>query len=211
MMRMWRSFCVITVLLLLAATGPACTHAQAIPEAKGPGAYVAVGGGVSLYQFDYGQRKLGGIAAWADINPQWRYGVEAEVRSLRYHTDEGVTETTYLAGPRVAIFPGPLRPYVKFLAGAGHYDLPFNFAQGTYFTVAPGAGVDIILNDNVAVRLVDFEYQMSTNFQASPNEPPSQLNNYGLTAGISIRLTRLIRFPKMWGYRRREYNENAPQ
>lgn len=211
MMQMWRSICIITVSFLLAAIAPACAHAQAIPAAKGPGAYISVGGGASLYQFEYGQRKLGGITAWADINPQWRYGIEAEVRSLRYHTDEGVTETTYLAGPRVAIFPGPLRPYVKFLAGAGQYDLPFNFVRGPCFTMAPGAGVDLMLNDIVAIRLVDFEYQVSTNFQPSPNEPPSQPHNYGISAGISIRLTPLLRFPKMWGYRRRGYNENAPQ
>ncbi len=199
----------LAVVVTIVALAPRALRAQAMPAATGPGAYIAVGGGASLYQFEYGQRKLGGIMAYADVNPQWRYGFEGEVRSLRYHTDEDVKETTYLVGPRIAIFPGPLRPYVKFLAGAGHYDLPFNFAQGTFFTYAPGAGVDYMLNDVVAVRVIDFEYQVSTKFQTSTGGPTSQLVNYGLSAGISIRLTPLFKFPKMWGYKRKEYGTGA--
>ncbi len=196
---------VLLCLLALAAAVPGRLSAQAMPTATGPGGYISVGVGASLYHLDYGQRDLAGIMAWTDVNPVWRYGLEGEVRSLRYHTDEGVTETTYLAGPRIAISPGPLRPYVKFLAGAGHYDLPFGFAQGTFFTYAPGAGLDYMLNDYVAVRVVDFEYQVSRKFQASPNEPESNLANYGISAGISIRLNVLSRFPKAYHYKKRLY------
>jgi len=183
--------------------------AQDMPAATGPGAYVAIGGGASLYNFEYGDRKLIGIMGYADANMTWRYGVEGEVRSLRYHSDEDVSETTYLAGPRVTIFPGKLRPYAKFLAGAGHYNLPFNFAQGTFFTYAPGAGVDYMLNDNIAVRVVDFEYQVTTGFHTSADQPTYNLVNYGISAGISIRLTPLIKFPKMWGYKHKEYGTAA--
>jgi len=199
----------VLALASIVALAPRTATAQAMPAATGPGAYVTVGGGASLYQLEYGDRKLGGIMAYTDVNPQWRYGLEGEVRSLRFHTDEDVRETTYLAGPRVAIFPGPLRPYVKFLAGAGHYNLPFNFAQGTFFTYAPGAGVDYMLNDIIAVRVIDFEYQVTTGFHTSSGQPTYQLANYGLSAGISIRLTPLIRFPKMWGYKRKEYGTGA--
>jgi len=199
----------VLALASIVALAPRVARTQAMPAATGPGAYVAVGGGASLYQFEYGDRKLGGLMGYVDANPTWRYGVEGEMRALRFNTNEDVRETTYLAGPRIAIFPGPLRPYVKVLAGAGHYNLPFNFGQGTFFTYAPGAGVDYMLNDIIAVRVIDFEYQVTTGFHTSIGQPTYQLANYGLSAGISIRLTPLVRFPKMWGYKRKEYGTGA--
>src|ERR1700728_108310 len=99
MARCCQAFLAAVALLALAAGAPAGLRAQAIPTAIGPGGYIDVGGGASYYQFQYGERKLGGIMGYTDIMPVWRYGLEGEVRSLRYHSDEGVTETTYLAGP----------------------------------------------------------------------------------------------------------------
>ena len=199
------------VLAGIAALAPRGLRAQALPAASGPGGYVAVGGGASIFQFDYGQRKLGGLMVYADVNPVWRYGLEGEVRSLRFNTNEDVTETTYLAGPRVAIFPGPLQPYVKLLAGTGHYDLPFHFAEGNFFTYAPGAGLDLSISDTIAVRLIDFEYQVTNKFQASPNGPYSQPVNYGISAGISIRLTPVRHFPKSWHYKKAPYGSSVPE
>jgi hypothetical protein len=191
------------------AAGMACcagVEAQDRPTATGPGGYISVGAGVSVYQFNYGERKLGGIMAYTDIQPSWRFGIEGEVRSLRYNTDEDVTETTYMAGPRIVILPaGHLRPYVKLLAGDGHYDLPFHFAQGNFFTYAPGAGLDLKVNDFVSVRVIDFEYQVTTQFQSSPNVAPSQTVNYGISAGISFRVTPLSRIPWVRGYKKRPY------
>jgi len=192
-------------LLALAAAVSGRLHAQAMPTASGPGGYISVGVGAAAYHFQYGERDLGGIMAWTDVNPVWRYGLEGEVRSMRYHTNDGLTETTYLGGPRIAIFPGPLRPYVKLLAGVGHYDLPFGFATGNFFTYAPGAGVDYMLTDHIAIRVVDFEYQVSTKFQASPYQPESNLVNYGISAGISIRLNPLVKVPKAYHYKKRLY------
>jgi len=50
-----------------------------------------------------------------DVQPTFRYGFEGETRFLRYHTDEGVTQTNYLMGVHVGIRPQRLRPYAKFL------------------------------------------------------------------------------------------------
>jgi len=163
--------------------------AQALATATGPGTYVAVGGGASAYQVDYGQRILGGGVVWADVNPTWRYGFEGEARYLNLHTDEDVTEKSYLGGVRVTIRDERIRPYVKFLAGAGEISLPFHYAQGTFLTYAPGAGVDFIISDRLSWRVVDFEYQMWPKF------PYGELNPYGVSTGLIIRLNHVDRLP----------------
>jgi hypothetical protein len=165
-------------------------RAQNIPTAKGPGSYLAVGGEVSAFQVDYGQRVLGGAVLFADVNPTWRIGFEAEARYLRFNQSEDVTETTYLAGPRVMLKPGPLRPYVKFLVGVGNINLPFHDAHGSFLCYAPAAGVDYIVNDRVTVRLIDFEYQVWPDFS-----PYGELHPYGLSAGISFRLNPVMHVP----------------
>jgi hypothetical protein len=183
----WRA--AITAILTPCLLGYA-VHAQNIPTAKGPGSYLSIGGEVSAFQADYGQRVLGGGVLFADLNPTWRIGLEGEARYLRFNTSEDVTETNYLAGPRVMLRPGPLRPYVKFLIGAGKITLPFHYAQGTFLSYAPGGGADYLLNDRLTIRLIDFEYQMWPGF------PFGELRPYGLSAGISFRLNPVEHAPK---------------
>jgi hypothetical protein len=165
--------------------------AQNIPTAEGPGSYIAVGGELSAFQADYGQRVIYGGTLYADINPTWRYGFETEARYLRFNTFEDVTETNYLAGPRVMLKPGPFRPYVKFLVGAGKISLPIGYAQGTFLTYAPGGGVDYIMSDRVTLRVIDFEYQVWPDFSSY-----GRLNPYGISAGISFRLNPVEHIPK---------------
>lgn len=169
--------------------GGAKAGAQAVAAASGPGEYVAVGGGVSGFETDYGHNRIAGGMVFVDVNPQWRVGFEGEARWLRWHSDEQVTESDYLGGVRVALWkPGTLQPYVKFLAGAGEINLPFGYAHGGFLTYAPGAGLDLALNDRVAVRVVDFEYQHWPKFTYGALSP------YGLSAGISVRLNGASRY-----------------
>jgi opacity protein-like surface antigen len=183
-----RYLCIFTVLILLGIGGREA-RAQALPAATGPGSFVSVGGGVSTFQADYGQRVLGGGFAFVDAHPTWRYGLEGEARYLRFHTDEDVTQTTYLGGFHVYIRPQKFRPYVKFLAGMGRLDFPFHYARGTYFAMAPGAGIDYMVSDRVTIRAVDFEYQ------AWPQFTYGTLHPYGVSAGISFRLNPIRHFP----------------
>ena len=165
--------------------------AQAVSTASGPGSYVAVGGGISGFQADYGKRDIAGGFIYADVNPQWRIGLEGEARRLRYHTFEDVTESNYLGGVRVAILqPRRWQPYGKFLAGMGKITLPFNYAHGTFLTYAPGAGLDIAVSDRLTVRAVDFEYPHWPQFTYGALSP------YGVSAGISLRLNPVSRYPR---------------
>lgn len=180
---------VMLVLFVSAACArEVCAQAQA--TASGPGAYVAAGVAVSAYQADYGQRWLGGGTAFVDAHPTWRYGVEGEARVLRFHTSEDVTESMYMVGPHVYVLPGKLRPYAKFLIGAGKINLPFNYAQGAFLAYAPGAGVDYLVSDRFSVRLIDVEYQ------GWPQFTYGNLHPYGVSAGIVFRVNGLRIFPK---------------
>lgn len=179
---------ILCVLMMMAAGSAG--HSQFMPAASGPGAYVALGGGYSVFEADYGQRKIGGTTAWAEVHPTWRYAIQGEVRVLRDHTDEGVRQSSYLAGPMVYLRPQRARPYVKLLAGAARMDFPFGYGKGTYFAYAPGAGVDLLINDWLAVRAVDFEWQQWPKFEFG------KLTPYGVSAGIVIRLTPMRRYPR---------------
>jgi hypothetical protein len=169
---------------------PSDLLAQAVATASGPGSYVAVGGGISVFQVDYGQRVVGGGWVFADVNPTWRFGLEAEARWLRFHAGEDVTETNYLAGVRVAIRSHAVKPYAKFLVGDAHIVLPFQYASGDFVAYVPGGGLDYELGDRVSVRAVDFEYQLWPQF------PYGELKPYGVSTGLIFRLNGVDRLPR---------------
>ncbi|MDE1163327.1 MAG: hypothetical protein PW792_15495 [Acidobacteriaceae bacterium] len=160
-------------------------QAQAIPTATGPGLFFSAGVAVSAFHNPYGDRNLGGITAFGGLHLRSRVSIEAEARFLRFHTDEDVTQTHVLVGPSVTILRKPhLQPYAKFLVGGGYMTFPFHYATGSYFAMAPGAGLDIPLNSRITVRLIDVEYQFWPQFTYG------NLHPYGISSGISIRLTR---------------------
>ena len=63
--------------------------------------------------------------------------------------------------------------------GVGFFNFPYNYAKGKYFVIAPGAGVNYNLTDNVKIRLVDVEYQNWPQFTFGNITP------YGVSVGIS--------------------------
>jgi hypothetical protein len=179
-----------TVAFLLFALVGTEAIAQSVPTATGPGATVVAGGGVALFNSPYGHRDLGGTFVFADLQPHWRFGVELEARYLRVHTSEELTEKDYLAGPRVLIRSGKWQPYGKFLIGDGHIELPFHYAHGDFLALVHGGGIDFAVNDYINIRAVDIEYQIWRGF------PFGNMRPYGISAGVSVRLTPIVRFPK---------------
>jgi hypothetical protein len=176
--------------LLVFCAGCFAASAQAIPAAIGPGPYVLLGGGVSAFQADYGKRVLGGAMVYSDMHFSARAGLEAEARFLRFHTDEDVTQSTYLLGPHVYVFrTAVFKPYVKVLAGVGHMQFPFKYATGSYLAVAGGGGLDLKISPRIFVRAVDVEYQ------SWPQFTYGSLHPYGVSFGIGFRLTPLSDTP----------------
>lgn len=181
------------VSLALVLTLATCSRldAQAEPTATGWAKRAELGGGLSLFQQDYGRRQIAGGLVYVDIRPHWRYGLEGEARFLRASNVAYISQRTYLGGPKIILSPRPstIQPYAKFLAGAAHITLPYGYASGTFAAYAPGAGVDVKIGDYMRLRLVDVEYQRWRSF------PFGTLSPYGISAGISIRLNRLERYP----------------
>ncbi len=166
-------------------------HAQATPTATGPGSYISLGLAASGFQQDYGKRYIGGETLFVDANLYRRIGVEFEARRLNFRTSEDVKENTWLAGVKYSILPRNLRPYVKLLAGRGTLDFPFHDAVGSYFAVAPAAGLDWHLaGTRWTIRAVDFEYQIWPRFSFG------ELHPYGITSGISFDLFQPESYPR---------------
>lgn len=171
------------VALLLLSVAASFAHAQAKYAATGPGSYIALGGTVSAYEADYGKRLMGGGTLFLDAHLYRRIGAEAEVRSLSLHSDNGTRQSTYLIGPKLSALGYNWRPYAKFLVGRGHFTFPFGYAQGSYFVLAPGGGVDWrVRKSRLILRLIDVEYQIWPGFTYGALHP------YGVSTGLSFRI-----------------------
>lgn len=180
------SFLVSTLLLI-----PVAAYAQALPTATGSGSKLVAGGGLSYFQQDYGKRYIAGTFAYVDVHPTWRYALEGEMRQLKLHTSQQVTQSTYLGGFKINLTmrPARLTPFVKALCGAGRITLPYQYAHGDFFTCAAGGGVEYEVGDRISLRLVDAELQRWKSF------PFGRLQPYGISAGISFRITGVPRYP----------------
>lgn len=169
--------------LLLLAGRTSALHAQALPTATRSGGYISVGGTFSGYQSLYNKTQVAGGTVYADANLTRRLGLEGEARFLRLHTQSDTRTSTYLVGPRISTSWPRYRPYVKGLVGMGKFTFPYNYAQGSYFVVAPGAGLEIpVMNGRVNLRVVDFEYQAWRGFNFGRARP------YGFSTGLSVRV-----------------------
>jgi hypothetical protein len=158
-------------------------RAQVEQSAVGGDELMSVGGVGSLFHNNYGQRTLGGAGVFVDLDWNRHYGLEGEANWSFLHQRDEVHDTTYLIGPRYS-FNGyrRFRPYVKGLVGDGEFNFPYNYGHGSYLVVAPGGGVDFRVNRRLRLRLADFEYQYWPNFSFGA------LTNYGVSAGLKIRI-----------------------
>lgn len=164
--------------------GAVSARGQALPTATGPGGFaIRIGGGISSYQSDYSKRTLGGYTIYGDIEQTRSLTIEVEARVLRRNQEVGTHETTILVGPRLGHRTRYGTPYGKLLVGEGWFHFPYDYAEGKYLVIAPGAGLDIPIRESrFTVRAVDFEYQSWPNFTFGGLHP------YGLSAGVLFRI-----------------------
>jgi len=197
MITLLRNLAAAVVLTLPLLAGLNQAGAQAVYTATGPGTYVSVGVTASAFQQDYGHHYIGGLTLFANANLTRHFGVEAEFRDLVAHTQEDVKERTYLAGVRYSVLTRTWRPYLKLLAGRGDLDFPFHYAKGSYFVIAPGAGLDLhIPNTRLSFRAVDVEYQLWPQFTFG------ELHPYGVSSGLSFQVFAPSESPRGRHFRR---------
>ena len=185
-MNMRRSW-IVCALLLGCLSGSLRARAQSPESVIGGEQHLSVGGDINATYLDYGKRWIGGAGVSVDAGVNRWLGLEGEANYTFYRVLANTHATTYLGGLRYQ-FRGygrdyRIRPYAKFLAGAGEFNFPYNYAHGNYFVMAPGAGLEKwISNDNIHIRVVDVEYQVWPQFTFGTMKP------YGISTGISFRV-----------------------
>jgi len=173
----------LPLVLLAVCFALACpAAAQVIPEGDKGGLKIWAGATGSGYYLQYGERKMLGIAGFADISTKRRIGLEVEARWLVFNQTANVTTTTYAAGPTYHRDYGRFEPYVKGLIGFGDFNFPYNLAHGSYLVIAPGGGVDFRISRRIRIRAADVEYQMWPQFTFG------SMSSYGVSTGLRIRV-----------------------
>ena len=190
---MLKRLCLIGASLLL--TIP--LTAQTFPAAEGPGISLWAGASVSIFNPDYGcssnspfscGNQLIGIAPYVHTNGFLlrRVGVEGQARFLHWHGPSGLTESTYLAGPRIYLVRYKKLMFTgKFMIGDAHFDIKGATGTGNYLAYAPGAGVDYHIKRRLLAR-VDYEYQIWPSFQGTQaGSGHGGLTPNGFSVGLS--------------------------
>jgi opacity protein-like surface antigen len=190
---MRKSLYLVAVSLLLSVP----LVAQTAPSGEGHGLNYWVGAAFTSFNPDYGcssntpftcwEGQVMGLGPYMDTSSFLfgRIGAEGEAHFLRWHGPAGLTEDSYLGGPRVRI--GHYKGFHfngKFLLGAGHLDIhPPAVGTGTYFAFAIGGAVDYRVSRRLAARL-DYEYQRWPGFKSIVGGKGGLTPN-GLSLGFS--------------------------
>jgi len=180
-----RSTLFLFCMMIAAVATP--VYAQVMPSAYEHQPKLIAGGFGSVFQPDYAgngvaqasPNPLIGIGAFVDYKINRLIGVEAEGNWLHFNQYIGITETTYLIGPKVNIHDfGRFTPYGKVLVGMGGG----SFLDGHTTVLAYGGGADYNLSSHWMLRAGDFEFQQ---WFVTP-----QLHPYGGSVGIAYKIFR---------------------
>lgn len=178
-----RTLLFLSSLMLASVTLP--VRAQVMASAYGHEPKLSAGGTGTIFQPDYAgngvaqssPNPLAGIGLYVDYKANRWVGVEGEANWLHFNQFGGITENTYLIGPKVHIIEaGKLMPYGKVLVGMGGG----SFLSGHTTVLAYGGGLDYNLSSHWLLRAGDFEFQQ---WFVTP-----QLHPYGGSVGIAYKL-----------------------
>lgn len=161
-------------------------HGQVVAAAHERSAPVEVGGGVSVWDADWGPGHMIGLTGFADIRPPVSgklngLGAELEFRDVDWHRQDeppNYKQMSFGGGP---IYTYPFRPnlrfYGKFLIEHGSMDFTLpnipNYTHDSRLVYAPGGGAEYRIHNGLWAR-VDYEYQIwqpmfSTTDRPTPN------------------------------------------
>ena len=97
-----------------------------------------------------------------------------------------IDQHTFMGGPKLTYRTGRFAPFAQFLIGgarAGREEFGISDSEWALSTVI-GGGIDISLNESIAVRPAQFDYLM-TRFDLGPED--ERQDNFRFSAGIVFR------------------------
>jgi hypothetical protein len=168
----------LTIWLSIAVTA----RGQVAPAGDAGALLITAGATGSGYYLQYGARTMFGVSGLVDVDSRSPFGVELEGRWLEWNQTALVHAETYSMGPRYHHNFGKLQPYGKALLGFGNFNFPYNLAQGKYFVVTAGGGLDYHLTRRIYIRAADIEYQYWPQFTYGA------MNSVGVSAGMRVRV-----------------------
>lgn len=186
----------------------ALLFAQTQPAAEGHVSSLWVGAEISTFNPDYGCDSASPFVCWdyqllgftplVYVNDLLlhRIGVGGEARILRWRGPIGnVTESSYLAGPRVRLFRFKKAQFnSKFDFGSANIAVPRHGpGDGNHFAIAPGLLAEFKVKPRLTV-LTEYEYQFWPNFQGAPTSGTSGccgLSPNGFSLGVSYQVYRV--------------------
>jgi len=184
-MRLTRSTLFFFSMILSALTLP--LGAQVLPSAREHQPKLSVGAFGSAFQPDYAGNGIAeaspnpliGIGGYVDYRMNHLLGIEGEANWLHFNQYIGITQTTYLIGPKIHFLErGRLSPYGKVMVGMGGA----SFLNGHTTVLAYGGGLDYNLGPHWLLRAGDFQFQQ---WFVTP-----QLHPYGGSVGIAYKIFR---------------------
>jgi opacity protein-like surface antigen len=168
-------------------------QAQVVPAAyRGPqGFWVGAEYSYIRASFPYqSNQALAGAGVYFDDLVNGRLGLEGDARFLHFGGYLGSTESSYLVGPKGYFLQrGRFSPYAKFLVGVGQIHYPYAIGNGSYFALAPGAGLSYRLSHHWMLRS-EYEYQMWLDSPGYAGVPDHELTPNGFHLGVGYRITR---------------------
>jgi opacity protein-like surface antigen len=167
------------------------TYGQSVPSAFHAGQSFWVGGEYANFQAGFPQgssTRLTAIGVFANYNWNHALGVEGHARFFSFGGWQGEAEQDYLAGPRYTfLHNNTWRPFASFEAGLVKMQYPYSIGSQSFFTMAPGGGLEYRVNRKWRLRAA-FEYQILSNSPNFVGEPQYGIKPMGGMAGISYRL-----------------------
>ena len=129
-----------------------------------------------------------GYGFFANLRLSYHMDIEGDARWLPWNDYPQTSERTLLIGPRYIIHRfGKFEPYAKFLVGDGNIKYPYAVGSDSYFTLAPGGGVNFRLSRRFTVR-AEYEYQIWLNSPGFTNVPGHALHPNGINVGAAYRV-----------------------
>lgn len=137
---------VLTILTVIAVLAPASLWAQDVAKAE-------VFGGASVISFKDSDSRTT-AAGWQAALAGNVSSMFSIVGDFGGHYKDGGSALEYLGGPRVTHRLDKASVFAHALYGGTH----FSDGGGNHFTMAYGGGIDVGVKDNLAIRVVQFDW-----------------------------------------------------